>query len=99
MAIVDVTIVPLGTGSTSLSKYVANCHRVLNDYPQLKWQLNPGSTTIEGDLPLILEVVQKMHEVPFTEGALRVSTHVKIDDRRDKKGSIDQKVQSVREKL
>jgi uncharacterized protein YqgV (UPF0045/DUF77 family) len=29
MAIVEVTIVPLGTKSTSLSKYVADCHKVL----------------------------------------------------------------------
>jgi uncharacterized protein YqgV (UPF0045/DUF77 family) len=40
-----------------------------------------------------------MHEVPFTEGALRVSTLIKIDDRRDKDHSIEGKVRSVREKL
>jgi len=31
MAIVEVTIVPLGTGSTSISNYVADCHRVLKE--------------------------------------------------------------------
>lgn len=95
MAVVDITIVPLGTGSTSLSKYVAECHSVLKDFPELKWQLNPGSTTLEGELDLIIKAVLKMHEIPFNKGALRVSTHIKIDDRRDKKGSMEQKVKSV----
>lgn len=99
MAVVDVTIVPLGTATTSLSKYVANCHKVLEEYPQLKWQLNPGSTTLEGELAIIIEAILKMHEVPFGEGAMRVSTHIKIDDRRDKKGTMEQKVKSVKTKL
>ena len=99
MAIVDFVIVPLGTGSTSLSKYVAGCHKVLEDYPDLKWQLNPSSTTVEGDLHTIMEVILKMHEVPYTEGALRVSTSIKIDDRRDKNASMSQKVKSVQDKL
>lgn len=99
MPVVDLVIVPLGTASTSLSKYVANCHKVLEEYPDVKWQLNPSSTTLEGDLDRILEVIQKMHEIPFTEGALRVSTQIRIDDRRDKKGTMAQKVKSVEEKL
>lgn len=99
MAIVDFIIVPLGTGSTSLSKYVANCHKVLDDYPDVKWQLNPSSTTLEGDLDVVLEIVMKMHEVPFTEGAQRVSTSIRIDDRRDKKGTMEQKLKSVKDKL
>ena len=36
---------------------------------------------------------------PFVAGALRVSTQVKIDDRRDRPHSIEGKVRSVREKL
>jgi uncharacterized protein (TIGR00106 family) len=99
MAIVDVTIVPLGTATPSISKYVADCHKVLNDFPGLKWKLNPGSTTIEGDLNTILEVILKMHEVPFDQGAKRVSTHIKIDDRRDKPASMEQKLKSVQDKL
>jgi uncharacterized protein YqgV (UPF0045/DUF77 family) len=40
-----------------------------------------------------------MHEQPFGQGAARVSTLIKIDDRRDKPGSIEGKIRSVREKL
>lgn len=39
-----------------------------------------------------------MHEVLFDNGAMRVSTSITIDDRRDKKGTMEQKLQSVDEK-
>tara|TARA_B100000965_G_scaffold338385_1_gene305566 strand:- start:346 stop:654 length:309 start_codon:yes stop_codon:yes gene_type:complete len=99
MAIVEFTIVPLGTKDTSLSKYVADCHKVLDDVKNIKYQLTPMGTIVEGDLDVILETIRKMHEVPFKNGALRVSTSIKIDDRRDKISSMEGKVKSVVEKL
>jgi uncharacterized protein (TIGR00106 family) len=100
MAIVEVTVVPLGTGDTSVSYYVAEVHKVLEQAPeQLKYQMTPMSTIIEGELDDLLTVIRRMHEVPFNKGALRVSTSIKIDDRRDKKGSMEQKLHSVQEKL
>ena len=98
MAIVEATIVPLGTGDTSLSHYVADCHRVIDKY-NIKWQLTPMGTVFEGELDIILKIIQEMHEVPFDKGAQRVSTTIKIDDRRDRKGSIEQKIDSVMSKL
>jgi uncharacterized protein (TIGR00106 family) len=56
-------------------------------------------TIIEGELDAILPVLRRMHEQPFVEGAVRVSTSIKIDDRRDKASSIEGKVRSVMEKL
>ncbi len=99
MAIAEVTIAPLGTGSPSVSRYVAECHKVLAQEKGLKYQLTPMSTIIEGDLDRILEAVRKMHEVPFAAGAMRVSTSIKIDDRRDKELTMAGKIQSVEEKL
>lgn len=100
MAIVEVSIVPLGTGSTSLSSYVAGCEKELREHGEgLKYELTAMGTIIEGDLDRILAVIRRMHEVPFAHGALRVSTSMKIDDRRDKAGSIEQKVKAVEVKL
>ncbi|MBC2578816.1 MTH1187 family thiamine-binding protein [Clostridium sp. DJ247] len=99
MAIAEATIVPVGTGSTSVSKYVADCHKILNDEKGIKYQLTPMGTVFEGDLDTILEVIRKMHEVPFESGAMRVITSIKIDDRRDKEASMSQKLNSVKEKL
>lgn len=98
MAIVFVTVVPLGTATTSLSRYVAGVERVLRE-SGLTAQLTAMGTIIEGDLDAILPVVRRMHEVPFGEGAKRVSTLIKIDDRRDRAHSIEGKVRSVEEKL
>ncbi|MCK8061097.1 MULTISPECIES: MTH1187 family thiamine-binding protein [unclassified Fusibacter] len=99
MAVVEVTIVPLGTADTSVSKYVADCHRIVTEQSEIKYLLTPMATVLEGDLATIMELIAKMHEVPFASGAKRVSTSIKIDDRRDKIGTIDQKLKSVEEKL
>ena len=98
MAIVFLTITPLGTATTSVSRYVAGVERLL-DASGLNHELTAKGTIIEGDLDAILSVVRKMHEHPFSQGALRVSTLVKIDDRRDKEHSIASKMRSVREKI
>jgi len=99
VAIVEVCIVPLGTGSTSVSEYVAACHKVLQQEKDLKYQLTPMATIIEGDLDRILAVIRKMHEVPFAAGAGRVSTTIRIDDRRDKERTMADKIASVEAKL
>jgi uncharacterized protein (TIGR00106 family) len=100
VAVVEISIVPLGTGSTSLSPYVAACERELRKHSEgLKYELTAMGTIIEGDLDQIITLVRRLHEVPFEKGALRVSTSIKIDDRRDKPGTIEQKVRSVEDKL
>ena len=99
MPVCQVTVVPLGTGTPSLSAYVADCQRVLARYGDLSFQLTPMATVIGGDLNRILEAVKEMHEVPFQRGAQRVSTTLVIDDRRDKPLTMQGKVDSVEEKL
>jgi uncharacterized protein (TIGR00106 family) len=100
MAIVELTIVPLGTGTPSVSHYVAEVHKVLEMASEpVKFQLTPMSTIIEGDLEDLLAIIRRMHEVPFQKGAERVSTSIRIDDRRDKTSTMESKLQSVREKL
>ena len=100
MAVVEISIVPLGTGSTSLSPYVAACQKELQEHSEgLKYELTAMGTIIEGDLDLIITLIRRLHEVPFNQEAMRVSTSIKIDDRRDKSSSIAQKIKSVEEKL
>jgi uncharacterized protein (TIGR00106 family) len=98
MAVVFLSITPLGTGSTSLSDYIAGAERLLRA-TGLKHQLTAMGTLIEGELGEVLQVVRQMHELPFTEGVVRVATTIKIDDRRDRPQSMEAKVQSVEDKL
>ena len=73
MAIAEGSIVPLGTGFTSISDYVSACLDPLEDLG-LALELHGMGTIIEGDLKDLLAVITKMHEVPFSKGALRVVT-------------------------
>lgn len=98
MAVVQFSVVPLGTGHTSLSAYVAQVHKLLAGCG-LKSQLTPMGTVLEGPLEEILAVIRQAHELPFAQGAARVMTLINIDDRRDQPGSMDGKVRSVLDKL
>jgi uncharacterized protein (TIGR00106 family) len=98
-SIAEIHVVPLGTATTSLSRYVAAVMEILKEAKDIKYQLTAMGTIIQGPLERIFEVAQKMHEVPFTMGVQRVATTLYIDDRRDKLGSIEGKVKSVEEKL
>jgi uncharacterized protein (TIGR00106 family) len=98
MAVVFLTITPIGTGTPSVSRWVAGVQEILRA-TRLKHQLTAMGTIIEGDLDEILAVVRRMHEHPFTQGAVRVSTLLKIDDRRDKEHTIAGKMASVEAKL
>lgn len=98
MAIVELSIVPIGIESTSLSAYVAGAIRVL-EKTCLKYELTAMGTIISGDLDDILKAIRQMHESCFDAGAMRVLTQIRIDDRRDKKGNAEQKIRSVLEKL
>ncbi|HEX16380.1 MAG TPA: MTH1187 family thiamine-binding protein [Deltaproteobacteria bacterium] len=98
MAVMEISVVPLGTSSPSVSDYVADCVKVLEE-EGLRYEVTPMGTQVEGDLEDLLRAVRKMHEVPFQKGALRVVTTVKIDDRRDKPLTLEGKRQAVLEKL
>lgn len=99
MAIAEVTIIPIGTGTTSLSGYVAQMQRVMEKQEGVEFQLTSMSTIIEGPLDKVFAAIAALHETPFTQGAQRVSTSIKIDDRRDQASSSEQKLRSVQEKM
>jgi uncharacterized protein (TIGR00106 family) len=94
--IAEISIIPIGTGGTGLSRYIAACLEVLEDRKDISYRLTPMGTIIEGPLDKVVEAVHKMHEVPFNKGASRVVTLLKIDDRRDKPATMEEKVESVR---
>lgn len=98
MALAEVTIVPIGV-ETSVSKYVAACQKVLEEEKAIKYSLNPMGTNIEGGVDQIFEVIKKMQESVFDKNVDRVYTVIKMDERRDKKSSMDQKIRSVEDKL
>jgi len=97
-AIAEITVVPIGTSSPSISSYVAEVEKTLRSF-NLKIQLTPMSTILEGELDEILNAVKAAHNCLFEKGALRVSTTLRIDERRDKNLTMEGKVKAVEDKL
>jgi uncharacterized protein (TIGR00106 family) len=98
MAVVEISVVPVGVQTTSLSSYVAQAIKVLKA-SGLQYEMTAMGTIISGDLDEIWAILKEMHESCFQLSAPRVLTQIKIDDRRDKAGSPEQKIRSVIEKM
>lgn len=99
MALIEVAVIPLGTGTPSVSGYIARAVAVLQGEADINYQLTAMGTIIEGDLARLLDLVGKMHQAAFDAGAVRVVTIVKIDDRRDKASSMSRKLESLKREL
>jgi uncharacterized protein (TIGR00106 family) len=99
MAIIDISIVPVGTGKPSVSDYVAGAVRILKNEPGIKYELTAMNTIIEGDLEKLLSLARRMHDSAFDAGAKRVVTTLRIDERRDKPLTMESKIKAVKDKL
>jgi len=99
MALVEVSIIPLGTPTPSVSQYIAKAVKVLEGEKDIKYELTAMGTIIEGDLDRVLALARKMHEAVFNAGIMRVVTTIKIDDRRDKTSSMSSKMESLKREL
>ena len=61
----------------------------------LKYEVDAMSTTIEGDLQQVINVIQKAHDAVKQKGADRVLTEIRIDDRAEGV-SIEEEVEGYR---
>jgi uncharacterized protein (TIGR00106 family) len=95
--LVDLSVVPLGVG-LSLSRYVAECERVLKE-AGLKTALHANGTNIEGEWDEVFAAVRRCHEVLHDMGVPRVSATLRVGTRTDKVQSLEDKVRSVEEKM
>jgi uncharacterized protein (TIGR00106 family) len=98
MAVAEISVVPVGTATASISDYVANAVRIVKE-SGLKYELSSMATNVEGDVGSIMELVRKVHESCFEKGAVRILTSLKIDDRRDKALSMEGKKSAVKAKV
>lgn len=98
MALMQITIVPLGVSSTSLGGYVADILKELKK-ENIPYQLTDMGTIVEGEADTLFSLAARLHKIPFQKGAQRVSTQISIDDRKDKKVTLGDKVQSVFNRL
>ncbi len=98
MAILQLTIIPIGTSTPSLGDYIVRIQQRLTAMGA-SFSLNDMGTLLEGEAIDLLRIVSALYETPFEDGAMRVITQISIDDRRDKTIHIGDKIQSVTNKL
>lgn len=99
MAVMEVTVLPIGTDTTSCSPYVAAALDIARKDKHVRCALNPMGTILEGELADLYDCVRRMQENVFSKGCNRVYSVIKVDDRRDKYKTPEEKIQSVEEKL
>lgn len=86
MPIMEISVVPVGTCSTSMSDYIAASEKAIQKKKSLRSQINAMETIVESDsLSELFATAKKMHKNVIRAGARRVITSIKIDDRLDKK--------------
>lgn len=98
--IASMSVVPIGTCSTSLSKFVAE---VIKSYKSnnIKFELTPMATIIYGDtLDEILRAIKLAHDALRSLNIDRIVLHLNIDARHDKPDRMpEDKVKSVLSKI
>jgi uncharacterized protein (TIGR00106 family) len=98
MALMEISVVPLGTGQPGVGDYVAEIISYLKNH-DLPYTLTDMGTVLEGEIDQLLAVAKVLHELPFQKRVWRVVTHITIDDRRDKKVHLEDKITAVTRRL
>jgi uncharacterized protein (TIGR00106 family) len=88
----EVSMFPIGEG-VSLGKWVGRSLKIIEE-SGLRYKLNPMGTVIEGEYDEVMGVIRECH-MAVLEDTERVSTHIKIDDRKGARDAILRKVDSV----
>ena len=92
MTIAEFSIAPTGKGA-SVSEYVARCVDLV-DRSGLPYRLNPMGTVVEGSFDEVLDLIRRCHKA-VAKDCDRVSTVIKIDDRKGARNQIEMKVAKV----
>lgn len=95
--VVEFSIVPIGTGDTSVSDYVRVALNVLTQ-KGYTMEFHSMGTNIEGEIDEILDTILEINKKFETMGIKRIVTTIKIDYRVDKISRIENKKASVIDK-
>ncbi|MEK6978087.1 MAG: MTH1187 family thiamine-binding protein [Candidatus Hydrothermarchaeota archaeon] len=100
VAIADFSIIPIGTGKTSMGEYIAAAVRAIEKDKRIRYEVTSMGTIMEGErLEDLLAAVGRAHEAVFAKGIKRIESVVKIDDRRDKPRTKELKVSRIKAEI
>ena len=97
----EISIVPVGTGSTSISKEVAAAFEAIRKTKDIKTiKLTAMGTQIEArNMRAILNAIEAAHQAVKSTGAKRIVSTIRIAERLDTSRTLEDDVESVNEKL
>ena len=98
MPVMDIKIIPMGTRTASVSEALLPAIRILEQDPDVRFQVTAMGTMVEGcSLARLYELAARMHQAVL-DVAPRVVVFTEVDERQDKRLSIEGKVHSLEEK-
>ena len=77
----EITVYPIGTGESSVSREVSAIFNVLEKWA-LPYEVTLMGTIVEGTLDALIPLARELHECMFSEQVKRVVTIIKIDEKR-----------------
>ncbi len=96
--IAEFSIIPIGQAGSSVGRYVAVAVNALKNVKGLDFEVTPMGTILAAkDLDTIFEAVRQAHEAVIAAGTKRVSSTLRIDDRRDKVRTMNDKAKAIQE--
>ena len=95
--LVQLTMFPSGRSAESASKEVAKVIDII-DKSGLPYRLGPMSTTIEGSWEKVMGTINKAR-LMLRRNHNRIYISITIDDRKEARGRIDGKIESIQKKL
>lgn len=95
--IMDIMVSPGGVG-LSVSPYIAHCQKIFQE-AGLNHNLHSYGTNVEGEWDDVVAAVKRCHEDLHEMGAVRITSHMKLGTRVDKEQTIQDKIDSVKQKL
>lgn len=93
----EFSITPIDKQGKGLSEYIAKTIRLIKE-SGLQYEFHSMGTIVEGEANEVFELIKKCH-VNMTLFSDRVSTSIKIDDRKGASGRLKGKIASVEDRL
>lgn len=92
----EISIYPLATKNTSVSFYIARAVETIKDMKDIKYEINSMGTILESkSMDAILKAAKEMTEAVHNLGIKRVEVIIKIDSRKDKDSTMQDKIDAV----
>jgi len=96
----EISIYSIATRTTSASFYIAKAIESIDNMENLRYEINSMGTVLESDsIDVIYNASKKMMETVHNLGIVRVEVIIKIDSRRDKHVTMEEKLDSIKKHL